>query len=112
MSYSHLEKISQRVVINVKTGDRTRFDHRMVKGSGGEIQAPFYVIMAVAISAIHRGRARGQSRYDGPVLLDEAFSKLSSANARTCMDFFKQVGLQAPIAAPVGNVLNMSQSAT
>jgi len=89
-------------MINVKSGNRTRFDHRMVKGSGGEIQAPFYIIMAVAISAIHHGRARSQVRYDGPVLLDEAFSKLSPANARSCMDFFKQVGLQVLIAAPGG----------
>jgi uncharacterized protein YPO0396 len=87
---------------NSKTGNVTRFDHRMVKGSGGEIQTPFYVIMAVAISAIHHGRGTGGRSYLGPVLLDEAFSKLSPANARNCIEFFKEVGLQVIMAAPGG----------
>jgi hypothetical protein len=88
------------MMVNPKTGSKTPFDHRIVKGSGGEIQAPFYIIMAVAISAIHHGRARAQRRYAGPVLLDEAFSKLSPANAKSCIDFFKNVGLQVIMAAP------------
>lgn len=88
------------VMVNPTTGAKTPFDHRIVKGSGGEIQAPFYIIMAVAISAVHHGRARSARRYAGTVLLDEAFSKLSPKNAKSCIDFFKDVGLQVIMAAP------------
>ncbi|HVI90713.1 MAG TPA: SbcC/MukB-like Walker B domain-containing protein [Dongiaceae bacterium] len=87
---------------NVKTGNMTRLEHRIGKGSGGEIQAPFYIVMAVAIASIHHSRSASTRRHAGPVLLDEAFSKLSPANARACIDFFKNVGLQVILAAPGG----------
>jgi len=87
---------------NVETGNVTKLEHRIGKGSGGEIQAPFYIVMAVAIATIHHNKPGNVSRHDGLVLLDEAFSKLSPGNARSCIDFFKKVGLQVILAAPGG----------
>jgi len=77
--------------------------HRIEKGSGGEGMAPFYVAIGSSLSTAYMINERPDGTVYGGMNLapfDEAFSKLDTANAYSCLEFLKQVHLQAFLAAP------------
>ena len=77
--------------------------HRIEKGSGGEGMAPFYLAIGSSLSTAYMIKERPDGTVYGGMNLapfDEAFSKLDTANAYSCLEFLKQVHLQAFLAAP------------
>ena len=67
--------------------------------SGGENQAPFFISM---LSAFHRvyDLGSGRSQHVGLVVMDEAFSKLSSDGVEDCLELARNFQLQLVLAFP------------
>ena len=77
--------------------------HRLVKGSGGENQSPFYVAIGSSLSTAFMIKPKGDGSVYGGFCLapfDEAFSKLDESNTINCLEFMKQINLQVLLAAP------------
>ncbi|NTF17752.1 hypothetical protein G6L37_05015 [Agrobacterium rubi] len=84
-----------------KTGGRTTLSARAVKGSGGEAQAPFYVLIAVSLASTYfPGQGSGRPSGMGLAMFDEAFNKLDVPNTQALLKFFRDMGLQLLIAGP------------
>ncbi len=83
--------------------------------SGGESQAPFFISMLAAFRRVYdRGnhRSRGSSQI-GLVVMDEAFSKLSSDGIEDCLALARSFGLQLILAFPpekLGVMINHAQT--
>lgn len=89
---------------NVETGQISRFSNRQKTGSGGEHDTPFYVAIGAALASVYHAGGQGvenSKRGIAIMPLDEAFSKLDMNNRRACMDFYRSLGLQPIIAAPM-----------
>lgn len=67
-----------------------------VKGSGGEIQAPFYIASAIAIQ--HSGSSTKKPL--NILLIDEAFSKMDTPSIIQVMEFLNNLGFQCIISIP------------
>lgn len=82
--------------------DMVSLKGKVMTGSGGEGQSPFYVAIAVSMAlAYYPGSAPGRSQSGmGVVLFDEAFSKPDIATTQHLIDFYKDMGLQLIVAAP------------
>ena len=81
--------------------NRTSLSSRAVKGSGGEAQAPFYVLIAVSLASTYfPGHSTGRPSGMGLAMFDEAFNKLDVPNTQALLKFFKDMGLQLLIAGP------------
>lgn len=70
--------------------------------SGGESQAPFFISMLAAFQRVYdRGESRARRRARlGLVVMDEAFSKLSSDGITDCLNLARSFGLQLVLAFP------------
>lgn len=89
------------IVMTDKNGGRTTMSTRAVKGSGGEAQAPFYVLLAVALASTYfPGNATGRPTGMGLAMFDEAFNKLDVPNTQALVRLFESMGLQLLIAGP------------
>lgn len=86
------------------TGRPVRYQDRKGIESGAEGQTPFYVVMGAALAAAYRGSRSGRTPSVGGLglaLFDEAFSKMDSSNQKKMLDYFRDIGLQPVIAAPM-----------
>lgn len=89
------------IVMTDRKGGRTTMTTRAVKGSGGEAQAPFYVLLAVALASTYfPGHAGGKPTGMGLAMFDEAFNKLDVPNTQALVRLFESMGLQLLIAGP------------
>ena len=66
-------------------------------GSGGENQAPFYVAICASLLQIYE-KSENSIRL---VLLDEAFSKMTSDRIRPMMELFRRLQLQVLLISTV-----------
>ncbi|SOC21474.1 SbcC/MukB-like Walker B domain-containing protein [Thalassospira xiamenensis] len=98
---------------NVETGERVRQSVRLANGSGGELQAPFYVTIGIGLASIFHGVRRASlddpHRGFGLAMFDEAFSNLDANNAVEVCDFLSGIGLQVIAAAPGDRRNTMSE---
>jgi len=83
--------------------------------SGGESQAPFFISMLAAFRRVYdRGHHRSRSFSQiGLVVMDEAFSKLSSDGIEDCLALARSFGLQLVLAFPpekLGVMINHAQT--
>lgn len=89
------------IIMTNKSGGRTTMSSRAVKGSGGEAQAPFYVLIAVSLASTYfPGHGTGRPTGMGLAMFDEAFNKLDVPNTQALLQFFGDMGLQLLIAGP------------
>jgi YD repeat-containing protein len=89
------------IIMTDPRGGRTTMSSRAVRGSGGEAQAPFYVVFAASLaSAYYPGHSEGRPKGMGLAMFDEAFNKLDVPNTQALVTFFKAMGLQLMIAGP------------
>lgn len=85
-------------VHNEQTDEEISVNRQAGKFSGGESQSPFVVAMLAAHLRAYQSSVRQPSI--GLVVMDEAFSKLSSERIGDCMEAVRDVGLQLVIALP------------
>ena len=89
------------IAMTDRSGGRTTLSARAVKGSGGEAQAPFYVLIAVSLASTYfPGHGTGRPTGMGLAMFDEAFNKLDVPNTQALLKFFRDMGLQILIAGP------------
>lgn len=89
------------IIMTDRSGSRTSMSRRAVKGSGGEAQAPFYVLLAVALASTYfPGHTVGEPTGMGLAMFDEAFNKLDVPNTQALVGLFESLGLQLLIAGP------------
>jgi len=96
--------VFELVMTNEETGQISTFGNRQKTGSGGEHDTPFYVAIGAALASVyHAGVQEVDSSNRGIAIvpLDEAFSKLDLNNRRACLSFYRSLGLQPIIAAPM-----------
>lgn len=87
---------------DIQTKAKTRWETRRSTGSGAEQQVPLYVAIGASLAAVYGGASgRGRPKGMSPALFDEAFSKMDGKNQRAMMAFYKDLGLQVVIAAPL-----------
>lgn len=89
------------VDIVVKGQRRARLSTRIGPGSGGEHRAPFYVIVGAALARAYRTDEGVNEAGAAVMLIDEAFNKVDSPNTIASMSFFKRMGLQVIMSAPM-----------
>lgn len=89
------------VDIVVKGQRRARLSTRIGPGSGGEHRAPFYVIVGAALARAYRTDEGLNEAGAAVMLIDEAFNKVDSPNTIAAMKFFKRMGLQVIMSAPM-----------
>ena len=73
--------------------------------SGGEIQNPFYIIIAACFlnSIINNHKEESLC----PILFDEAFNNMDSGRIETLLKFYKELDLNIFIVVPPTNVANL-----
>ncbi|WP_271519178.1 SbcC/MukB-like Walker B domain-containing protein [Bradyrhizobium sp. CCBAU 53380] len=87
----------------VATGRSARWEQRRGTGSGAEQDVPIYVAIGASLAAVYGSAERRAGKPAGfeLAMFDEAFSKMDGKNQRQMMSFYKNLGLQFVIAAPL-----------
>lgn len=85
------------VITNTKTGETVPLSKVSQDSSGGENQAPFYIAICASLLQIYQKCENGIRL----VLLDEAFSKMTSDRIRPMMQMFRQMDLQVLLITTV-----------
>jgi len=81
------------------------------KQSGGENQAPFFVVTLAAFRRVYDLGRRDDPQNLGLVVMDEAFSKLSGDRIDDCLAMARNFGLQLIMAFPEDRLPTMFQHA-
>ena len=81
------------------------------KSSGGEGQAPFFVVMLGAFHRVYDMWQRTRQPSLGLVVMDEAFSKLSAGHIDDCLRLADSFGLQLVLAFPMDRLGSMIEHA-
>lgn len=85
------------IITNTKTGESVPLSKVSQDSSGGENQAPFYIAICASLLQIYQKCENGIRL----VLLDEAFSNMTSDRIKPMMKMFRQMGLQVLLATTV-----------
>lgn len=85
------------IITNTKTGETVPLSKVSQDSSGGENQAPFYIAICASLLQIYQ-RCENGIRL---VLLDEAFSKMTSDRIKPMMKMFRQMNLQVLLITTV-----------
>lgn len=85
------------IITNTKTGERVPLSKVSQDSSGGENQAPFYIAICASLLQIYQKCENGIRL----VLLDEAFSKMTSDRIKPMMKMFRQMDLQVLLITTV-----------
>jgi hypothetical protein len=85
---------------NEKTGSRTTFSKRQGTGSGGQVQAPFYVAMCSALAATSYMTPGAKEGGIALAILDEAFQRMDSEAIGETVRMVQKSGLQLIVAVP------------
>jgi uncharacterized protein YPO0396 len=78
---------------------RSSLTSRVVTGSGGEGQLPFYIAVGASLAATYQNRRTGESGLS-LAIFDEAFSRLDTKAIGDCSEFMRSLGLQVVLATP------------
>lgn len=78
------------IITNTKTGETVPLSKVSQDSSGGENQAPFYIAICASLLQIYQKCENGIRL----ILLDEAFSKMTSDRIKPMMKMFRQMNLQ------------------
>lgn len=85
------------MITNTKTGETVSLSKVSQDSSGGENQAPFYIAICASLLQIYQ-KCENSIRL---VLLDEAFSKMTSDRIKPMMKMFRQMDLQVVLITTV-----------
>ena len=85
------------IITNTKTGETVPLSKVSQDSSGGENQAPFYIAICASLLQIYQKCENGIRL----VLLDEAFSKMTSDRIKPMMKMFRQMNLQVLLITTV-----------
>lgn len=85
------------IITNTKTGETVPLSKVSQDSSGGENQAPFYIAICASLLQIYQ-KCENSIRL---VLLDEAFSKMTSDRIKPMMKMFRQMDLQVLLITTV-----------
>lgn len=85
------------IITNAKTGESVPLSKVSQDSSGGENQAPFYIAICASLLQIYQKCENGIRL----VLLDEAFSKMTSDRIKPMMKMFRQMDLQVLLITTV-----------
>jgi hypothetical protein len=85
------------IITNIKTGESVPLSKVSQDSSGGENQAPFYIAICASLLQIYQ-KCENSIRL---VLLDEAFSKMTSDRIKPMMQMFCQMELQVVLITTV-----------
>lgn len=85
------------IITNSKTGEAVPLSKVSQDSSGGENQAPFYIAICASLLQIYLKCENGIRL----VLLDEAFSKMTSDRIKPMMQMFRQMQLQVVLITTV-----------
>ena len=85
------------IITNTKTGETVPLSKVSQDSSGGENQAPFYIAICASLLQIYQKCENGIRL----VLLDEAFSKMTSDRIKPMMKMFRQMELQVRLITTV-----------
>lgn len=85
------------IITNSKTGETVPLTKVSQDSSGGENQAPFYIAICASLLQIYQKCDNGIRL----VLLDEAFSKMTSDRIKPMMQMFRQMELQVVLITTV-----------
>ena len=85
------------IITNTKTGETVPLSKVSQDSSGGENQAPFYIAICASLLQIYQKCENGIRL----VLLDEAFSKMTSDRIKPMMKMFRQMDLQVLLITTV-----------
>ncbi len=85
------------IITNTKTGETVPLSKVSQDSSGGENQAPFYIAICASLLQIYQKCENGIRL----VLLDEAFSKMTSDRIKPMMKMFRQMELQVLLITTV-----------
>ena len=87
------------IKITNKHGGTTYFSKINKEKSGGEVQSPFYILMAGCFERVSRNSsAKGFNNCI--VLLDEAFNNMDNNRIETMMEYFNNLNIQFVIITP------------
>lgn len=92
-------------------GGVIRLSQHARKMSGGENQAPFFVAMLAAFHRVYDLGRREPRQNLAMVVMDEAFSKLSSDRIDDCLALARSFGLQLVLAFPMDRLGTMIEHA-
>lgn len=85
------------IITNTRTGESVPLSKVSQDSSGGENQAPFYIAICASLLQIYQKCENGIRL----VLLDEAFSKMTSDRIKPMMKMFRQMELQVLLITTV-----------
>ena len=85
------------IITNAKTGESVPLSKVSQDSSGGENQAPFYIAICASLLQIYQKCENGIRL----VLLDEAFSKMTSDRIKPMMKMFREMELQVVLITTV-----------
>lgn len=85
------------IITNTKTDESVPLSKVIQDSSGGENQAPFYIAICASLLQIYQKCDNGIRL----VLLDEAFSKMTSDRIKPMMSMFRQMNLQVLLITTV-----------
>lgn len=103
--------MSYDIVITNKRGEKSYFSKLNESKSGGEIQTPFYVIIAASFDQImHSGY--GQKSPGCLVMFDEAFNNMDGERIRSLLEYYAELDIQPLIAVPTERAKSIHQYVT
>lgn len=103
--------MSYDIVITNKRGEKSYFSKLNESKSGGEIQTPFYVIIAASFDQImHSGY--GQRSPGCLVMFDEAFNNMDGERIRSLLEYYAELDIQPLIAVPTERAKSIHQYVT
>ncbi len=91
------------VAKDLERGTDRRFNEFLRVGSGGELQLPFYIALGASFMSAYKVRVSLKAVHGGGAnaMLDEAFSNMDGNNTNVALTFFRDIGLQVILAAPL-----------
>lgn len=92
--------LSYDIIETDEDGTEKRYSDNLRSRSGGEMQTPFYVLIAASFdSAFATKKNNGQSPCE-IVMLDEAFNNMDSDRIEDMMEFFRALNIQLVVSVP------------
>ncbi len=91
------------VAKDLESGTDRRFSELLRVGSGGEQQSPFYIALGASFMSAYKVRVSPKAVHGGGAIamFDEAFSNMDGNNTKAALTFFRDIGLQVILAAPL-----------
>lgn len=99
--------MSYDIKVTNEEGEVYYFSNSAKEKSGGEIQTPFYVIIASSFEQLLRNSRRTDS-IGCLVIFDEAFNNMDESRIEAMMKFYTSLNIQLLIAVPPERIANIA----